>query len=754
MNNYTCIDLDTIKNIIINFASIRESKEYILNEKVVFNPLLIKRLSLQTKEAMNLIKNDIYVSFSSIQNIDELLVKANKSITLNGIELKDILVFHNHCNRIKNIFDSIDAELSLKDYSDSIVIRNDVFDYIDKCIDNAGEIKDDASDRLKQINNSINIVEKRLYDKAQHFIDSHISSLQENSIYFRDGRLSFLIKNSDKNKYNGYSYGSSSSGLATYVEPEIFIELNNELVNLKHDKDDEIERILRHLTDLVSNVSDEYKNNFESLLNLDVVFAKATYGINNKGIIPEYVEGNYFDFKDLCHPLLDPKKVVSNSYRIYSPYQGIVISGSNTGGKTVSLKAIGLSIVMSYIGIPIIASSASIPFYKNIYVDIDDNQSIQDSLSTFSAHISNINYIVSNADKNSLILIDELISGTDPKQAQAISLAILDKIKQIGSIFVITTHYDDIKKYSYDDENILLSAVGFDSDSLKPTYKYIENSIGVSNALSIASRYFDDKSIITNAQNYLKQNQTAQDELIDKLSKQIEHNDKERIKINELENRYNKLIEDINIQKRDFELEKTNLKNKYLDELNEYIDSIKNKAQNIIDSIKENSKNNDIIKNIESLIEDDNDVQDEINVGDNVRIKNNEQIGVVTSLKEDKATINLNGLTIKANVSDLTIMPKITKKEKYVEKKRYQNVSKELNIVGEHIEEGIALLEEYLDKANACNLSSVKIIHGVGSGALRTAVRNKISKLSYVDKFYDGDFYDGGSAVTIVEFKK
>ena len=155
MNNYTCIDLDTIKNIIINFASIRESKEYILNEEVVFNPLLIKRLSLHTKEAMNLIKNDIYVSFSGIQNIDELLVKANKSITLNGIELKDILVFHNHCNRIKNIFDSIDAELSLKDYSDSIVIRNDVFDYIDKCIDNAGEIKDDASDRLKQINNSI-----------------------------------------------------------------------------------------------------------------------------------------------------------------------------------------------------------------------------------------------------------------------------------------------------------------------------------------------------------------------------------------------------------------------------------------------------------------------------------------------------------------------------------------------------------------------------------------------------------------------
>ena len=754
MNNYNCLDLDAIKNIISSLASIKEAKEFILEEEVVFNPLRIKQNLVETKQAMDIISKNINIQFAGINSTNEFLDKADKGITLNGQELAQTLVFHNHCERIYKIFKDIDEDISLKDYSDSLNINIDIFNRVNKCIDNSGEIKEDASSTLRELNNKINNLQKQLYSKAEQFVSKHNSSMQETQIYTRENRVVFLIKNSDKNKYQGYTYGSSASGLASYVEPQIFVDMNNQMNNLIHDRNDEINRILNELTYLISTVSVDYRRNFESLIKLNVIFAKANYGIKYNCIIPNLVEGNYFDFKDLCHPLLDQKTVVSNSYRIYDPYKGIVISGSNTGGKTVSLKAIGLSIVMSYIGIPIIASEASIPIYKNIYVDIDDNQSIQDSLSTFSAHITNINNIVNNADENSLILIDELISGTDPKEAQAISLAILDKIKEIGSIFVITTHFDDIKNYSYEDEQILLSSVGFNMETLKPTYKYYENSIGSSNALEIASRYFDDKKIIDNARKYISKSQSEQDQLLQRLSKELDEVNIEKNKINSLKEEYQNKLNEFNKTKNDFENQKEELRKKYIEELNDYIEDIKNKATIKLESIKE-KKDNQIIKEIDELINDKNIQKEEVvfSIGDNVRIKDNEQIGTIIELQGNKASIDIRGITVKTDLSDLSLMPKTQKKEVYKEKKRLNSVSKELNLVGQRVEDGLVLMEEYLDRANGAHLSSVKIIHGIGTGALRQALRDRMKKLSYIKSFKDGDFYDGGSAVTIVEFK-
>ncbi len=755
MNKYNCLDLDIIKKNVASFASIAEAKEYILNEQVIFNPLRIKQNCIETSEALKIIGDNINVQFSGIESPNAILDKADKKISLDALELKNVLVFHNHCERIFNIFKNIDSNLNIKDYTDSLVIENVIFDKINNCIDNSGQIKEDATSVLKNINEKIESIDKTLYSRAEQFISKNSSSLQETSIYSRDNRLTFLIKNSDKNKFGGYAYGNSASGLATYVEPAIFIDLNNEKIKLIHDKQDEIDRILKELTFLVSTISDKYRHNFDSLLKLNVIFSKANYGLKNNGIIPSFVDEKYFDFKDLCHPLLDFKTVVSNSYRIYEPFLGIVISGSNTGGKTVSLKAIGLSILMSYLGIPIVASSASIPFYKYIYVDIDDNQSIQDSLSTFSAHITNINNILNHADDNSLILIDELISGTDPKEAQAISLSILDKIKEIGSIFVITTHFDDIKNYSYNDEKILLSSVGFDFETLKPTYKYHENSIGSSNALEIASRYFDDENIVENAKKYLKEKQSKQDELIETLSKQIEEEELRNNKLENLIEENNTLKDELNNNILEFENEKKQIYQKYIQELHDYIEDIKNKAKDKIESINNNT-NKTIIKEIDSLKNYDYiDTKsiDTFSVGDFVRINNNEQIGQITDIKNDNVTINLNGITIKTNVLDLTKMPKVSKKSTYVERPRKANIPREINLIGQRVEDGVVLMEKYLNDASLANHSSVKIIHGIGTGALRSALREKLKKIPYVKSFKDGDFYDGGSAVTIVDLK-
>ncbi len=753
MNDYSSLDLHIIKKEICNLASIKESQDFIMSEEVSFNPLEIENKAYETKEALNLLKEGNVVTFDGIYNVNELLDKADKNICLEGIELRNVLVFHNHCRRIKKLFEKFNQELLIRDYTDSITVYDSVFDKVNDCIDNAGMVKDDATPELKRINAELDRLEKELYSKAYSFIDKHSGSLQEPTVYVRNDRLTFLFKNSDKNKFQGYQYGTSSSGLATYVEPAIFVELNNKKIELIGDRADEIDRLLRELSYLVSSTSEAYRYNFDSLMRLNVIFAKANYGMKYDGIIPEFSKEKYFDFTDVCHPLIDQQKVVCNSYRLYSPYQGIVISGSNTGGKTVSLKTIGLSIVMSYLGIPIICEKATIPFYDNIFVDIDDNQSISDSLSTFSAHITNINNILNRATASSLILIDELISGTDPKEAQAISLSIMEKIKELNSVFIITTHFDDIKNYSYDDEKIMLSSVGFDMETLKPTYHYLEDSVGASNAIEIASRYFDDQSIIDKARFFLKKNQNDKDELMEKLSKQIEETEHEKALVIEKEESLTKAKEEYDRKLDEFIKEKDELRNKYIKDLNDYLDEMKEKAQEKLDSIKD-KKDSHVVRQIEELKDEPEPAVEkkEIAVGDNVRIKDNEQIGKVMEIRGNKVSVNMRGITIKANLEDLTYMPKVEQKKTYTPKKRYERVPMELNLVGERVEEALIMAESYLDRANAASMSSVKIIHGIGTGALRNAIREKLKKLSYIKSFRDGDYYDGGSAVTIVEF--
>ncbi|MBR4461009.1 MAG: Smr/MutS family protein [Erysipelotrichaceae bacterium] len=753
MNDYRNLNLNAIKNQLKDFANIDEAKAFIDEEMVDFNPLVIRKKTHETKEAIKILNDGNNVSFDGIINVSDILTKAEKQIMLTGMELKSCAVFHNHCNRIKKQFQSFDEDLSIRDYSDGIYLAPSIFEEIDDLIEVSGEVKEDATPVLKQINKDLQKVENDLYSKAYQFMDRNGASLQEKSIIVRNDRLTFLVKSNDKNKFKGYTYGTSSSGLAYYIEPQSFIELNNQKISLLQDKEDEIARILVSLSYKVASVSQEYQANFNSLVQLCVIFAKARYGQVHNAIIPVLSDDPYFDFKDLCHPLIDENKVVSNSYRIYEPYHGIVISGSNTGGKTVSLKAIGLSIVMTYLGIPIIASEAKIPLYDHIFVDIDDNQSIENSLSTFSAHITNINDILNQADDTSLILIDELISGTDPKQAQAISLSILDKIKALGSIFVITTHFDDIKKYSYEDENIMLSSVGFNMETLAPTYHYYENSVGSSNALEIASRYIDDPELIQRAYDYLKLNQTKQDMLLDELSQRIDETNQLKEELTSLEKELKDKNQVYQDKIKEFEKEKSVLKEKYMQELRDYIEEVKEKAQDKLDSIHD--MKTEVVDEIDELVEEPAKEEPVVfQVGDNVRISDNEQVGTILSINNDTVSIDIRGITVKTKIDRLTLMPKTTKKKAKVESKHYSRVPMEINVVGERVEDALDIVEEYLDKANAAKMSQVKVIHGIGTGALRNALRTRMKSLSYIKSFKDGDYHDGGSAVTMVEFKK
>ncbi|MBQ1508988.1 MAG: Smr/MutS family protein, partial [Erysipelotrichaceae bacterium] len=481
-----------------------------------------------------------------------------------------------------------------------------------------------------------------------------------------------------------------------------------------------------------------------------------TYGMNEKAVVADISEDGEFLLDNVAHPLIARDKVVRNTYRLSTAYQGIVISGSNTGGKTVGLKVIGLSIVSSYLGIPVIAEDAKIPLYDCVYVDIDDNQSIADSLSTFSAHITNINRILSKASADSFILIDELISGTDPKEAQAISLAIIDRIKEIGSRFVITTHFDDIKNYSYNDETILLSAVSFDMDELRPTYHYIEDSVGSSNALEIASRYFDDPSIIEKAREYLKREKTEEDSLMKKLEEEVAVYQKKNEVLKKTEEENRQLKKELEDKLKSFENEKTLLREKYRQELEEYVRKISEEAREKLNSLK-TKEDKKVVKEIEELVsyeEVPKETEEVPEVGDNVRINDNEQIGVLEEIRGDRAVVNVRGIKVRTTLNSLRKMPKTKTAKVYQEKVRRASVSREINVIGKRVEEALEEIEPYLDSAYAYGLSSVKIIHGIGTGALRDGIRRRLRQIKIVAKAENGDYHDGGSAVTIVEFKK
>lgn len=753
MNNYETLDLNQIKELVLEYCAIDDSKTFILNEDVSFNPLIIRRNINETKEALNLLKNNFYLSFDGVVNLNDLFLKAKKNIILNPQEFSKILSFHNHCQRIKNGINKLEGDYFIKDYNDSIMVYDDLAINIEKAIDLNGNIKEDASKNLKDIINRINTNENKITSLSISFIKSNSQYLQENNTFFRDNRTTFLLKNTFKNKFNGYQYGQSSSGLAAYVEPEQFVELNNLRNTLNQEKEEEIKRILRELTYLLSKYSDSYLNNFESLMKLDIIFAKAKFGFYKNGIVGEINEDNSLYLKDIIHPLIDEKVAISNTYELNNDYLGIVISGTNTGGKTVGLKIMGLSCLMTYLGIPILALKASIPLFDNIFVDVDNNQSINNALSTFSAHITNINNILNNATNKSFVLIDELISGTDPKEAQAISLAIIDEILDIKCKFVITTHYDDIKQFAYNNPNILLSSVGFDLENLKPTYKYIEDSIGVSNAIKIADRYFDNQKIINKAYDYLNINKTKEDELIEKLNKEIDNNLKLQEGLNNEINNNKKLNDELNNRINDFENQKELLLKEYKESLDKKLKEIKKKAYKKLDKIKDNKiVSKKLINEIEELNEKEVKEKTIFKINDHVKIGESNQAGIVVDINNDIASIEINGMIIKTGVENLIKIEHIQKKE-YKPKQRMEFVSSEINLVGKRVEEALYLLDDYLDNAYGYNLKTIKIIHGFGTGQLRKAIREHLSKNKTIKEFSNGDIYDGGSNVTIVKFK-
>lgn len=745
------LNLLDIKKAIAKECHFDLSNNYILNEKISFNPLFIKDNNLKVLEALKFI-SEHSLSLEGIKDIGYLTNKVKMDIVLNEKEILDVLLHFNNVKRIKNSFIKSDID-SLKDYVESLYFDDDLCLNIEKCLDFTGKIKLDATKLYFELNDRLNTHYKQGQELIKKLFVKYENSLQEKIIYIRDNRSCLLIKNRDKNSLKGMIHGESISKISTYFEPVELVGYNNKYIEVIDCIEQERIRILKHLTNLIKNKSYLIDYNLESLMKLDVVFAKASYGFKNNGIIANFNDEFNLIVESFKHPLIDEKKVVANSFKILNNKRKIVISGSNTGGKTIILKSIGLSVIMAYLAIPIPCIKANIPFYENILYAIDDLQSIEKSLSTFSANLYSLNNILKVANFKSLVLIDELGNGTDPDEGQSLALAIVKKLVEKNVSLVCTTHFRKIKDYALENEEMLLASVGFDQDNLKPTYKYLENDYGYSNSFKIARRYLEYEEIIDNAIEIFNQDKGESLKLIEELEfikKQL-IDDKHKIesKLNETENlkkMYTNKINDIKLKKekiigefkKEYELKLTKFKK-------ELADKLKNLNNDISEIEFDNFEKDQIYLN--------NNIE-EFKIGEIVKLKLTSQNAKILALKNQNVELLINNKTMKTTIDNITKTPnKETVIKKYSHNFNIIKKPKELNVVGKNSEDALNEVSLYIDRLLLAKVKMGHIIHGVGQGILKKNIHIFLKNSPYIKEFKTSDFSNGGFGATDIFLK-
>ena len=503
----------------------------------------------------------------------------------------------------------------------------------------------------------------------------------------------------------------------------------------------------------------------ETLTIIDVAFTKAKWAIRYDGCIPSLQSRDHSLYLEHAkHPLIDEKKVVCNTYELNDQQACLMISGPNMGGKTVTLKTIGLFVALAHAAFPVLCHKAILPFYQSMYFDIGDHQSIENNLSTFSSHISRLSHICQKSDENSFILLDEIGNGTDPLEGASLAVAILEYLISKKSTIITSTHYSQVKTYGKANEHVLVSSVEFDPETLKPTYKYIPGVSGASYAFHIAREYHLEESILKRA-DFLKNENEKQTE------KELEKLEKLQNDVLKQKERFNALIEDAHrVQKEAYEKEKEIEKRKaeldasYQEQLNEMLEKKKAQAKEILTMLRKEKtdKQHEQIEKMheldllsENVVEEEQEKK-EFKVGDYVKISGLNSHGEIVDIRRNEATVLTNGMKMKVKLSKLEPMhkPQI-KKTTY--KAHVESVSSrfplELNLIGMRVEEGIAALDKYLDQAVVKHIKQVRIIHGMGTGALRTAVWKDLKKQPNVSKFTSAGPSEGGLGATIVILK-
>lgn len=747
----------------------------------------IKKNQQHTGDALKRIWQKGSISFLGLHDIGDSLKRLEIGSTLGTGELLKICSLLKTAIRVKTFSRKEDADIkdSLDEMFESIEPLTNLKNDIERCIISEDEIADDASANLKNIRRQIKLTNERIHNQLNSLITSQSGKtyLQDALITMRDGRYCVPVKQEYRGNVTGIIHDQSSSGSTLFVEPTVVVELNNKLRELAAKEADEIQIILANLSIECSSHIYELRNDMEILSELDFIFAKANLAKIMKASIPEFNDQRQIHIKKGRHPLLDPKKVVPIDVNLGKDFTLLIVTGPNTGGKTVSLKTVGLLTLMGQAGLHIPAFEGSkLAVFKEVFADIGDEQSIEQSLSTFSAHMVNTVNILNQADQDSLVLFDELGAGTDPVEGAALGISILSFLKNVGARIMATTHYSELKLYALSTEGVQNASCEFDVETLRPTYRLLIGLPGKSNAFAISSKLGLPEYIIDDARSRIDKD----DEQFEDVLSQIEH---QRIQIEKDQETIAVYKSQIQSLKRDYELKS--------EKLNEQREKILNKArEEALELLKEAKETADeAIKNINKYGKSGNTREMEksrskvgakikknqnnagmkkadpkkqykpsdFKLGTGVKVLSLNLNGTVASLPnaDGNLTVKMGILNSKVNIKDLEIIDEPDIKAPglnrtgsgKIKMNKSMTVKMELNLIGKTVDEALAVLEKYLDDAYIAKLPQVYIIHGKGTGALRSAVQNYLKRCSYVKSYRSGEHGEGGAGATVVEFK-
>ena len=751
--------------------------------------------SLQnTDDALKRLLRNGNVSFAGNKDIRQSLLRLKKGSSLNALELLLICDLLEASSRVKSYLkkehpddedDSLDKYYAMLEplTKHSLEIR--------RCIISEDEIADDASSELKAIRRHIKGTNDKIHSELTRMVNTtYRTYLQDAVITMRDGRYCIPVKAEYKSNVPGMVHDQSGSQSTFFIEPAAIVNLNNELKQLSIDEEREIQVILAKLSSDLSDHLDEIMTDSEVLTILDFIFAKANLALDMNATRPLYNVFGHVNLKKARHPLLDKNKVVPIDIKLGYDFDLLIITGPNTGGKTVALKTIGLLSLMGQAGLFIPAKDASeLSIFDNIYADIGDEQSIEQSLSTFSSHMKNIVEILHEADEKSLCLFDELGAGTDPIEGAALAISVLSDLHARKVRSVATTHYSELKVYALQEEGVENACCEFDVDTLRPTYRLLIGIAGKSNAFAISSKLGLPSYIIDDAKSRI----SKKDESFEDVLTELENN---RVIIENEKAEIEKLKREIELLKKDYENRQKKLlesKDKIIreatEEAREILQDAKNTADTAIRDLMKKENRGDIrsmernrtklrekIDNTNSKVSINSSTVNkkknkpsDFKLGEDVRIISLNMEGTINSLPDSKGNLYVlcGIMRMQAKMDDIEFIDKpdiIVKDMKFksgdLSKKSHQkslskasSISMEINLLGKMVDEAIAELDKYLDDAYLSHLSSVRIVHGKGTGALRNAVHNYLKNVSYVSSYRLAEYGEGDAGVTIVEFK-
>ena len=776
--NYDVLEFYKIINELIDLSRLEKTKEKFLDIDIIKEKSVLDKELMLMMEMIDFYKYDDGLELAGLADITRMM----NSIDIIGSYLsaedlavlkKNLTIFRISKSRAKNVRDKYRTIWNL--FSDVEEVK-DIENFISEAINDEGVLKDEASIGLRDVRRQKQNINANIKEKFDELISnkSTQNAIQERIITQRNDRYVIAVKTDFKGLIKGIEHDRSATGSTVYIEPLNVVSLNNKLREYEAREREEIRKILLRITELVKTKKEEILEIKEILERLDFIDAKTTYSVNKKCIVPKIINKEYLKLVEARHPLIDENTVVPINFELGNPENIMLITGPNTGGKTVTLKVAGLLTIMALSGIPIPANEKTeIGYFHNVLADIGDEQSLEQNLSSFSGHVSKIKDIIENANSKSLVLMDELGSGTDPMEGAAFAMAIIDYLNKKHVTSIITTHYSEVKAYAFNTTGIKSASMEFDVETLSPTYKLLEGIPGESNALIIARKYGISEEVIENAKSYISEDNQRVEEMLKSIK---EKNDELETMQAQLEATRTELDKQKSIYEQNMiklENEKNEIIKRAYEEADNYLKNMQAKAKNLIDKInseeskKEDAKNAQRSLNMlrESFITDKKkNVKEkkvvtqnvDFAVGEEVLVKTMNQNGkILKIMPNNRIQVQTGILKLVVSTDDIVkIQKKKTNKFKnFASLKRTSQVRGEIDLRGMNADEAIAELETYMDRAMLTGYHEIYIIHGKGTMVLRKKIHEYLRTSKYVTEFKDANQNEGGIGCTVVTLK-